>query len=53
MFGEPVIPATRIPIELIIRNLSEGATECELPGASPRLTCGDIKAVRCIEPYER
>lgn len=30
MMGKPVIRGTRIPIELILRKLSEGATENDL-----------------------
>ena len=44
MLGKPVIRGTRIPIELILRKLSEGATEVELLDAYPRLTKLDIQA---------
>ena len=44
MIGKPVIRGTRIPVELLIRKLSEGATEDELLDAYPRLTIDDIKA---------
>lgn len=44
MMGKPVIRGTRIPVELLIRKLSEGATEDELLDAYPRLTKKDIKA---------
>ncbi len=44
MLGKPVIRGTRIPVELILRKLSEGATEAELLDAYPRLTRGDIQA---------
>lgn len=44
MVGKPVIRGTRIPVELILRKLSEGATEAELLKAYPRLTSDDIKA---------
>lgn len=44
MLGKPVIRGTRIPVELIIRKLSEGATEADLLDAYPRLTKGDIRA---------
>jgi len=30
LLGKPVIRGTRIPVELIIRKLSEGATEADL-----------------------
>jgi uncharacterized protein (DUF433 family) len=44
MLGKPVIRGTRIPVELLIRKLSEGATEADLLDAYPRLTIGDIRA---------
>jgi len=44
MLGKPVIRGTRIPVELLIRKLSEGATEADLLDAYPRLALEDIKA---------
>ncbi|HEY5542746.1 MAG TPA: DUF433 domain-containing protein [Candidatus Binatia bacterium] len=44
MMGKPVIKGTRIPIELILRKLSEGATKDDLLDAYPRLTAEDIHA---------
>lgn len=44
MLGKPVIRGTRIPAELILRKLSEGATEADLLDAYPRLVIEDIKA---------
>lgn len=44
MFGKPVIRGTRIPVELIVRKLGEGATEADLLDAYPRLTQADIRA---------
>ena len=44
MLGKPVIRGTRIPVELLIRKLSEGATEADLLDAYPRLTSEDIRA---------
>jgi uncharacterized protein (DUF433 family) len=44
MLGKPVIRGTRIPVELVIRKLSEGTTEADLLDAYPRLTLGDIRA---------
>ncbi|MGH7820727.1 MAG: DUF433 domain-containing protein [Candidatus Binatia bacterium] len=44
MLGKPVIRGTRIPVELILRKLSEGANEAELLDAYPRLTREDIQA---------
>ncbi len=42
--GKPVIRGTRIPVELILRKLSEGASEADLLDAYPRLTRADIQA---------
>jgi uncharacterized protein (DUF433 family) len=44
MLGKPVIRGTRIPVELILRKLSEGASEEDLLDAYPRLTRDDIRA---------
>ena len=44
MLGKPVIRGTRIPVELILRKLGEGATEADLFDAYPRLTREDIQA---------
>lgn len=44
MLGKPVIRGTRIPVELILRKLGEGATEDDLLDAYPRLTKADIRA---------
>lgn len=44
MLGKPVIKSTRIPVELIVRKLSEGATEADLLDGYPRLTKKDIQA---------
>jgi uncharacterized protein (DUF433 family) len=44
MLGKPVIRGTRIPVELIVRKLSEGADEKSLIQAYPRLTSADIHA---------
>ncbi len=45
MLGKPVIRGTRIPVELILRKLSEGATEAELRDAYPKLKPKDVRAV--------
>jgi len=45
MLGKPVIRGTRIPVELILRKLSEGTNEAALLDAYPRLTREDIQAV--------
>jgi uncharacterized protein (DUF433 family) len=44
MLGKPVIRGTRIPVELILRKLSEGASEADLLDAYPHLTREDIQA---------
>ena len=44
MLGKPVIRGTRIPVELILRKLSEGASEADLLDAYPGLTREDIHA---------
>jgi uncharacterized protein (DUF433 family) len=44
MLGKPVIRGTRIPVDLLLRKLSEGASEADLLGAYPRLTREDIHA---------
>ena len=44
MLGKPVIRGTHIPVELILRKLSEGATEEVLKEAYPRLEKKDIQA---------
>ena len=43
MLGKPVIRGTRITVELILRKLSEGASEADLLDAYPRLTREDIQ----------
>lgn len=44
MHGKPVIKGTRIPVELLLRKLGEGATVAELLDAYPRLSDVDVKA---------
>ena len=44
MLGKPVIRGTRIPVELILRKLSDGASDADLLDAYPRLTREDIQA---------
>jgi uncharacterized protein (DUF433 family) len=44
MLGKPVIRGTRIPVELVLRKLGEGASEDDLLDAYPRLTRQDIQA---------
>lgn len=44
MMGKPVISGTRITVELILRKLSEKASESDLLDAYPQLTPEDIQA---------
>lgn len=44
MLGKPVIRGTRIPVELLLRKLAEGATMEDLLDAYPRLTEKDVRA---------
>jgi len=44
MMGTPVIRGTRIAVELLLRKLSEGATEAELLNAYPHLSSEAIHA---------
>jgi uncharacterized protein (DUF433 family) len=44
MLGKPVIRGTRIPVELIVRKLGEGATEADLLDGYPALRREDIRA---------
>jgi uncharacterized protein (DUF433 family) len=44
MQGKPVIRGTRIPVELLLRKLGEGATVDDLLDAYPRLKAEDIRS---------
>ncbi len=44
MLGKPVIRGTRITVELLLRKLSEGASEADLIDAYPYLKREDIQA---------
>jgi uncharacterized protein (DUF433 family) len=44
MLGKPVIRGTRIPVELLLRKLAEGAMVQDLLDAYPRLVADDIRA---------
>ena len=44
MSGKPVVRGTRIPVELVLRKLGEGATTDDLCDAYPRLKTDDIYA---------
>jgi len=44
MVGKPVIRGTRIPVELILRMLSEGASSTVILAEYPHLSTEDIRA---------
>jgi uncharacterized protein (DUF433 family) len=44
MVGKPVIRGTRIPVELIVRMLSQGISETDILAEYPRLQAEDIRA---------
>ncbi len=44
MLGKPVVRGARIPVEVFLRKLGEGATEADLLEAYPRLVREDIQA---------
>jgi uncharacterized protein (DUF433 family) len=44
MLGKPVIRGTRIPVELIVRKMAEGADEKAVLLAYPTLTSKDVHA---------
>jgi len=44
MMGKPVIRGTRITVELILRKLSEGASEDQLLDDYPHITREDIRS---------
>lgn len=44
MLGKPVIRNSRVPVELVLRKLGEGAAMADLLDAYPRLTEADIRA---------
>jgi uncharacterized protein (DUF433 family) len=44
MQGRPVIRGTRVPVDLLLRKLAEGASESDLLDADPHLTIEDLRA---------
>ena len=44
MQGKPVIRGTRVPVELLLRKLAEGASVEDLLDAYPRLKAEDVRA---------
>jgi uncharacterized protein (DUF433 family) len=51
MLGKPVIKGTRIPVELIIRKLGEGATIEDLLDAYPNLKKDDIHGLELMRNF--
>ena len=52
MQGKPVIRGTRIPVELLLRKLAEGATTADLIDAYPRLVADDVRAALDYARYD-
>ena len=52
MLGKPVIRGTRVPVELLLRRLSEGATEEDLLESYPHLERSDIRAALAFAASE-
>ena len=44
MLGKPLVKGTRVPVELVLRKLEEGATIHDLCDAYPRLEAEDVHA---------
>jgi uncharacterized protein (DUF433 family) len=44
MLGKPVVWGSRVPVELVLRKLAEGASLEDLLDAYPRLTVDDVRA---------
>lgn len=53
MLGKPVIRGTRIPVDLLLRKLGEGAAEEDLLDAYPRLSREDLQAARAFAVESR
>lgn len=53
MLGKPVIRGTRIPVDLLLRKLGEGAAEEDLLDAYPRLSREDLQATRAFAAESR
>jgi uncharacterized protein (DUF433 family) len=48
MAGKPVIRGTRIPVEMILRELGSGMTTDEIIADHPHLTLEDIRAAQAF-----
>ena len=44
MLGKPVVKGTRVPVELVLRKLGDGATIDDLCDGYPRLEAEDVHA---------
>lgn len=53
MVGRPVIRGTRIPVDLLLRKIDEGAAEEDLLDAYPRLSRDDLQAARAFAAESR
>jgi uncharacterized protein (DUF433 family) len=51
MLGKPVIKGTRIPVELIVRKLGEGAAFEDLLDAYPNLKKDDIHGLELMRNF--
>jgi uncharacterized protein (DUF433 family) len=48
MDGKPVIRGTRVPVELVLRELGAGMTAEAIISEHPRLTADDIRAAQAF-----
>ena len=48
MDGKPVIRGTRVPVELVLRELGAGMTDEAIVAEHPRLTPDDIRAAQAF-----
>lgn len=44
MLGKPVIRGTRVPVEMILRRIAEGATEDSVIASYPHISREDVRA---------
>jgi uncharacterized protein (DUF433 family) len=48
MMGKPVIAGTRIPVDMILRYLSQGMSDEAIIAGHPALTTADIRAAQAF-----
>lgn len=54
MMGKPVLAGTRIPLELVLRKLSEGASDADLLDQYPAVTERSLRLAReLLETFQR